>query len=284
MEVYIEYVIIDTFIINWLLLWSAVKTMGLKFNWFLCLISSLFGTIVSCLVPLINFSGIALFIIKLILGLLMVLMCYKYKSFKQFIYTFMIFVSYTFLMGGACYAVIILLGGTFENITIGKYDAIVPVSIVIATCFVYAFIIFRLVKYIYRKKDMIPFMQTAIIEVDDKEYSFTAFMDSGNRLYDKKTGAPVIIVSAFALEKYFSEDDIAKLIFGEKNSKFKNVHYLNYGTVDGHAKKMVVFESRRVKIQNGDNINTFENIVIGVTFRKFKDAINYEMLLHPQLM
>jgi len=120
MEVYIEYVIIDSFIINWLLLWSAVKTMGLKFNWFLCLISSLFGTIVSCLVPLINFSGIALFIIKLILGLLMVLMCYKYKSFKQCIYTFMIFVSYTFLMGGACYAVIILLGGTFENITIGN--------------------------------------------------------------------------------------------------------------------------------------------------------------------
>lgn len=283
MEVYIEYVIIDNLIINFLLLWSTTKTMGLKSNIYLLGVSSLFGTILSCILPLTPFSGVFLAIIKLIIGLIMVLMVYKFKNVKTYIYSFILFVSYTFLMGGACYAIIILLGGTFENISIGKYDTIVPVSIVILTCFVYAFIIFRFTKYIYRKKDMLPFMQTVDIGIGDKNCTFSAYMDSGNRLYDKQTGAPVIVLSAYALEKYVGQEEIAKLVFGEKSDIFKDIHFLNYGTVGGNAKKMVVFTPSIVKVYTKDKNFAFENVAVGVTFKKFNDAINFDCLLHPSL-
>ena len=283
MEVYIEYVIIDNLIIDFLLLWSTLKVMGLKINKYLLIVSSLFGTIISCLLPLTPLNGWFSGLTKFIVGIIMVLLSYRFTSFKQFIYSFMIFMSFTFLIGGACYAVIILLGGTFENITLGTYDTIVPVSIVIATCFIYAFIIFRLTKYIYRKKDMMPYIGEAEIEISGNIYKFKTYLDSGNRLYDKKTGAPVIILSAFALEKYISNDDMAKLIFGEKSKTFDNVHYLEYSTVEGKAKKMVVFTPKKLIIHTGDKTSTYENVCVGVTFKKFNDAINFDCLLHPSL-
>lgn len=284
MEVYIEYVIIDTLIINYLLLWSVIKTLGLRCNNFLLIVSSLFGTIVACLVPLTSFSGVVVGIIKFVISIIMVMMVYKFKGIKQFIYAYLLFVSYTFLMGGACYAIITLLGGTFENINIGKYDTIVPVSIVVFTCFAYVFIIFRLTKYIYRRKDMMPYIQTAIINIGGKNYEFKAFLDSGNRLYDKKTGAPVIVLSAHALEKYISQDEIAKLVFGEKSELFKDIHYISFSTVEGKAKKMVVFTPDNVQLLANDKQSNFDNVSVGVTFKKFNDAINFDCLLHSSFV
>ena len=284
MEVYIEYVIVDNFIVDLLLLWSTLKIMKIKVNKYLLIISSLFGTIVSCLLPISGIGGIAMAGLKFIIGILMLIIVHKPSSFIHFVYEFLVFLTLTFLMGGACYAIIILLGGTFENITLGTYDTIVPVSIVIATCFIYAIIIFRLTKYIYRKKDMAPFVGVAEIEIAGKIYRFKTFMDSGNRLYDKKTGAPVVILSAFALEKHIENDDMVKLIFCEKNKTFDDVHYLEYSTVDGKMKKMVVFSPEKIVIHTNEKSVERKNICVGVTFKKFKDAINFDCLLHPSLL
>ena len=281
MEVYIEYVIIDNMIINYLLLWSTVRILSMKPNKFMVFVSSLFGTIVACLLPLTPFDGIILGLIKIVVAVLMVLISHRSNDIKHFVYALIIFISLTFLTGGACYAIIILLGGTFENITLGTYDTIVPVSIVIAMGFVYATLILKLTKYIYRKRDMYPFMGEAEIEIGGNVYKFKTFLDSGNGLYDKKTGAPVIILSAFALEKFVSNDDMAKLIFGEANKTFHDVHFLEYSTVEGKTKKMVVFSPKRIVIHSNDQTKEYENVCVGVTFKKFKDAINFDCLLHP---
>ena len=284
MEVYIEYVIIDNLIIDFLLLWSTLKIMGVKIKKYLLILSSIFGTIVSCLLPLSGLGGVLLAVIKVIIGLLMLMISHKPSSLRSFIYAFLVFTSLTFLMGGACYAIIVLLGGTFENISIGKYDTVLPVSIVIATCFIYAIVIFKVTKFIYRKKDMIPFMGEAEIEIAGNKYKFTTFMDSGNRLYDKKTGAPVVILSAFALEKFVSNDDMAKLIFCEQNKTFENLHYLEYSTIEGKSKKIVVFSPQKVIIHTNDKTMEYDNICVGVTFKKFNDAIKFDCLLHPSLI
>ena len=265
------------------MLWSTVKTIKAKSSTFAILFSSLIGTIAGVLVPLTKFSGVFLILIKVVVGALMVLSSFKQKSFKEFFIAFLIFVSYTFLMGGACYAIIILLGGNLENISIGQYDALLPVSIVILVCFIYSFIIFRLTKYLYRKKDMLPFMKEVDIVFGGKSYSFRAFLDSGNRLYDKSSNFPVIILSAAALEKFISNDEIVKLVFGEKSDVFSNVHFLSYNTVGDKAKKMVVFSPSSVSVRDESGVRVFSNVCVGVTFKKFNDAINYDCLLHPSI-
>ncbi|MBQ9790336.1 MAG: sigma-E processing peptidase SpoIIGA, partial [Clostridia bacterium] len=74
------------------------------------------------------------------------------------------------------------------------------------------------------------------------------------------------------------------LVFGEKTRVFKDVHFVSYSTVEGVAKKMVVFVADSLTIESNVGAKTFENVCVGVTFKKFNDAINFEMLLHPSLM
>lgn len=284
MEVYIEYVIIDNLIINFLLLLCTIRTLGLKVNKFRICISSMFGTVAVCLFPLISIPKFFLIVSKLCVGIIMVLLSFSFKTVKQFLYAFGLFILYTFLMGGACFAVIKLLGGTTQNITMGNYDTIVPVSIVIFSCFMYTYIILRLTKYIYRRKDMIPFMHTATLSIGEKSITLSAYVDSGNRLYDKTTGAPIIIISAYALEKVYSKDQMVSLVFGEKNELFNNVHFVSYSTIEGVTKKMVVFVADKLKVENANQTRVFENISVGVTFKKFNDAMNYDMLLHPSML
>ena len=199
MEVYVEYVIIDNLIVNALLIMCMLKTLGLKAHALRVFVSSAFGTAAVCVFPFFKIPIAFEVVSKICVGVIMVLVSHNFKTIKHFVYGFLLFVLYTFLMGGACAGMIKLLGGNPESLGGGNYDTIVPVSLIILAVFVYAFIIFRLTKYIYRRKDMLPFMQKATLKIGDTCVSVNAYIDSGNRLYDKKTGAPIIILSAFAL-------------------------------------------------------------------------------------
>ena len=131
---------------------------------------------------------------------------------------------------------------------------------------------------------MMPFMQKAELNISGKKICLDAYIDSGNRLYDKKTGAPIIIVSAFALEKVFGKDEMASLVFGEKTMTFRDVHYVSYSTVEGVAKKMVVFMADSLTLESSLCTKEYQNVCVGVTFKKFNDAINFDMLLHPSMI
>ena len=47
---------------------------------------------------------------------------------------------------------------------------------------------------------------------------------------------------------------------------------------------MVVFEADELIVGDGAIQKSFYNISIGVVFKKFNDAVNYDMLLHPAML
>ena len=78
MEIYIEYVLIDNLVINALILLCTKKTLKLKTSWLRLGLSSLLGTVVAVMLPLINISSIFLILIKIGLGVLMVLILSRF--------------------------------------------------------------------------------------------------------------------------------------------------------------------------------------------------------------
>lgn len=284
MEVYIEYVIIDNLILDYILLFSTLKIMGIRPKKYMCLIASIFGTTLTVAFPLLCLSMIVSVFIKLFTGVMMLLLVHQYKSLKEFFYCFSVFLGLTFVLGGACYGVINLMGGSVENFVSGKYDSIIPVSIIIFISFVYVLIIITLTKYIYRRKDMKSFITPVTLSIAGKIINLTGFVDSGNRLYDPETGRPIIVVSVYALEKHFSADEIASLMFLEETSVFGKPRSITYSTVDGTTKKMIVFDAKETMLGSGNDCRKLDNVVVGVTFKKFNDAINYDVLLHPQIV
>ena len=69
MVVYVEYVIIDNMAIDYLLISLARKTLKLKPNFLLALISAVVGTVAAFLIPTLSINKGALFSAKVVVGM-----------------------------------------------------------------------------------------------------------------------------------------------------------------------------------------------------------------------
>jgi len=286
MEIYIEYVIIDNLVINTLILLCTKATLKLKTNFLRIFLSSAIGTVFACVFPLFHLSQFALFPLKIALGVIMVLVLTKYVRFKDFCLAMLLFVLYTLLLGGACMATLLLFGTSIESLAAGGYDSALPVGVILLIVSLYVAIIISLAKYLNKRRDISPFIREVRLLISGKELSFNAFIDSGNKLVDKKTGLPIIVISISLLERYFSSEDISALMLGApmKNCPFKGIHSTAYSTISGESKKLVVFEADNLCIKREEGEYITNKFMVGVTYKRFNDAVKYDMLLNPAVL
>jgi len=285
MEIYIEYVIIDNLVINSLILLCVIKTLKLKSSWWRILFSSLLGTTVAVLLPMFKLHSLLLIFIKIALGIVMTLIISKFYRIKDYIFAFLLFIAYTFLLVGACLTTLLVCGTSLDLLKNGGYDIAIPLGIILLIICVYVYFIIMLGKYLSRKKELIPYLRKIKIYIKNKELDFYAFIDSGNKLYDFKSGLPIIILSIKGMECFYSKEEIENLVLNNgKNTDFKNVHYTNYNTISGEAKKMVVFEADKMVIKNEKDEYITNRFMIGLTYKTFNDAVKYDVLLHPAVM
>ena len=285
MEIYIEYVIIDNLVINMLILLCVKSSLKLKTRWWRILLSSMLGTIVAVLLPLLHVSNYLLLPTKIILGVFMILIISKFYSFKEFIFTFLLFLAYTFVMGGACLATLLVFGTDLDMLLAGGYDIALPLGVILLIVMFYAYLIIGIAKYLTRRRTIGPFMRKVVLCVAEHRMEFDAFIDTGNKLTDKNSGMPVIILCFDALSKHFSKDEMEKLMLsGGKDSLFRGVHQIPYNTISGEAKNMVVFEAEKIVIIHEQREYTTNRFLVGVTYKKFHDAMNYQMLLNPSIL
>jgi len=215
----------------------------------------------------------------------MVLILSNFYRFRDFLFSFLLFIGYTLLLAGASIITLLTFGTSLELLSQGAYDIKIPLGIILFIVAVYVYIIIGTGKYLTRKREMFPFIKDVKLIINNKELKLKGFMDSGNRLYDKKTGLPVIILSMKSLGKYYSKEELENLILENgKNSEFKNVHLISYNTVSGESKKMVVFDADKIVIKSGTQEYITNRFVVGVSYKVFNDAINYDLLLTTNLI
>ena len=100
MTVYIEYVIIDNFIIDFLLIKSSFKIAKIKSNLLRQIISASVGTAFAVIVPFFNLNGVFNVIVKVLAGGFIVFTGGKYVSFKSYFTALFFFFLFTFISGG----------------------------------------------------------------------------------------------------------------------------------------------------------------------------------------
>ena len=100
MTVYVEYVLVNNLIIDYLLLKATFRATAKptpRSRLFFC---ALIGALFSLLYPLIGVSGIMLSIIKVVFGLLFVFISANFDGFRSYIRHATLFMFFTFAMGG----------------------------------------------------------------------------------------------------------------------------------------------------------------------------------------
>ena len=92
MEVYVEYVIIDNLIIDFLLLKLSTKTAQVRSSLTRLILSSVIGTAVAVIMPLFSINSVLQVIIKLLLSITMCLISAKTDNLKKHLINFLFFI------------------------------------------------------------------------------------------------------------------------------------------------------------------------------------------------
>lgn len=264
MQVYLEYAILDNLIINFILLKTTCNLVKIKTSFLMLFISSAVGTIVAILLPLFDLIAFYNVIVKLVLALLMPYLLTKYFSVKKYFITVFVFLTLTFLTGGVIFAIMYFADLSFE----WEYP-IVPIGITFLLVYFVSKLTIKCTKILYKKRDIHPFLKKCILVINGVKIKVNGFIDSGNHLYDEKSGLPIVVAN----------NNIYQKIKNGKNLKYHSS--INIDTVSGSG-KLDLYIIDKLLIYNGDSVNIFNSVLIGFSSANFFSS-DYELLLHPSL-
>jgi len=281
MTVYVEYAIIDNLVINALLLWFVFRTIKQPTPKLKIIASTIVGTAFALVLPLVQTqlyglggaSGVLMALIKLLVGALMVLIV-QHKSLARYLLFLLLFVTYTFALGGAVYGVNQATSAFPRAVTA------VPMGVFIATAVVFMWILFKLIKFLNVRHSINNYLRDVIITYKDNRFKITSYLDTGNRLVDPKSNAPVVIISMSLFLKMFPDVDVMQL--ASNKLTLAEGHYIDYSTV-ASSNKMFVFQPSAFEIVDKRNKKTCD-VRLGVSMRGFRDAVKYDALLNAQLV
>ena len=115
-----------------------------------------------------------------------------------------------------------------------------------------------------------------------KEIEGNAFMDTGNRLYDGKTGLPVVVLGVKTLLPYLSDEQAAQLLTGHCERVFRGAHRIACGSAVG-AGGLWVVAPERFEVYSQKSGNILLDVMVGLSFTALGGAEGYDALLHPAI-
>ena len=238
MEIVVEYVLLDNFLIDALLLTLTIKALHLPLSKWGIVCASSFGAGFAVVSPLIPFEGIFAILLKLAMAFVMSFMvCF---SFKKIFSRFLIFVLYTFAFGGALIGIFTFMGiQVYDAMYIG-YVSSLPLGTLLVCLFCFGALLFRLLKMLARKK-IWDRAVTFSIDILGKSKKIKGFVDTGNTLKNSK-GNNIIVLPEKELKFWFNEHQRMLLMFGKGSELgLKNLERITVNSLGG-SYKMLVFD------------------------------------------
>jgi len=262
MVVYLEQVVLDNLIINYVLLFLTGKLIYKKTCFLRLFLADCLGTIFSAVYPIINLDGIILLVLKIVLGICMVLVAFKNKGVKDFLLSFFCFLFLTAVCGGLCFALVLALypNSLIENGSL-LYKGL-PMGLIVLAVFVLLKFVFDVWKKIRQRQGIKEKSCNLTIRLKDINIKINAYIDTGNLLCYKQK--PVIIISYSTFKKLLNISD-NDFLTGKYS--LQNSDYVTTQTANG-KNRMLVFEAddislvdkpKRLDCVLGLSLNNFES-------------------------
>lgn len=231
----------------------------------LFILSSFLGSAFTLLIPMWNISGVVKACLVCFEGMLMVLISFKYKSFKNFAYVLGAFLLSTFLLGGGCLAV---------RETFGDFPLFI-VSIIGLGVYLIAAIVFKVCFHFSRMK---KFTYQVTFKDGDKVINEEGYLDSGNVLYDSITQKPIVLVTFDVFHKFYENITYLSLVTKDFDFKeIKNGHYMKINGI-GKGTNMLIFTIDELTLEGQEK--SFKNVSLGLSFSGFEKSFGKKVLLH----
>ncbi len=296
MIIYAEYVFLENFIMNFILLSLTsklakypVKTSKL---FTASSISALYAFII--FVPRLHF--LFSIVMKIACSMLIIILAFTPYKFKDFFRLLGIFYLITLVFGGAGFAVFYLdsFNGIISN-GIFYINNMSIKNIFIASGIGYILINFCWV-YLQKQLSKEKILKSIKIKIDGSQVEMVGIVDTGNSLLDPISQYPVIIVeyeamiNLFPLEIQwaFSQEeklDINQIVVALKDSnwvtRLRMIPYEALGIENG---LLLGFRPDEVRVENEIETKSISKIVVAIYNKSLSKTGDYKALLHPDII
>lgn len=301
MEIYLDIVILENIVINYLILLVTSKFSKIKTSNFRILSGALLGVlylIVMLLLP--EVKAYTTFLSKMLLSIMMVAVAFNFKKISVFLRTLATFYAATFLFAGAGFA---LMFFNRDLLIIRNGVMITPMSLINTTwfelllAFAVTLIILRVVwDFIQARFLREKLLVRLSIVFDKKMIALYALVDTGNSLHDPLSNLPVVVVE-FSAIKELLPDDIRNIFESDYEddlpsitstisasswfSRFRLIPFTSLGKENG---MLIGFRPDYIEIVNEDEKKDVRDVIVGIYNRALSRNEQYRALMNPKLM
>ena len=295
MTIYIDVVLIENLIMNYIILFTTGLILKLKIQSIRILIASLLGAIYS----IIAYTGVlkiySSFLLKIVLSVLIVYIAFNPQNVRKMWKDLLIFYLTSFVFGGAAFALIYIVKPQDIIMKNGLFLGTYPLkTVILGAVIAFAVIIaaFSIVKSIISKKDMFCEIET---KINNKIVRTRAIIDTGNMLKEPITNTPVVVVEHTLLYECIPKEILSNLenIIGgdfkkipeqikEKYiSKLKLIPFSSLGKQNG---MLLGIKPEYIKIIKEEEEEIKKNVIIGIYNKSLTKKGEYRALMGIELI
>lgn len=297
MYVYVEYILIENIVINYILLYVTKMLTKSKTRKTKLFISSLIGSLYILVVFFPSFQFMGKFIIKFFVSVLMVIIAFNPQRLNVFIKQISAFYLASFVFAGTVTGIYYILNNnfTFSNIYFRDSKELIRFLVIGIS------IAIILINYIFRyhrakiKKE--GYLTNITITLNNKTANLQALIDTGNSLKEPISKKPVIIVEYVAIREILPEK--LKELYKKGDKLDLNVMAKIMEEIGDETKLMIIpfkslgnengiligFKPDSVSIYSDDKTKKIkDDIIVAIYNNKLADDEEYNGLLHPEIL
>jgi len=261
MVYYVEYVFVENFIIDFILLFITGKLIKRVIIFKRLIIASLVGSLYVILTFYIGREFMAFFIVKFSISVLMIIIAFDSKGILTNIRVIICFYITSLIMVGIISALYYL---TYDKLTVN--------AIIMSIFTGYAALHFFF-KEIKDRINRHNYKRTVNVSIGNSSKTFRGYIDTGNELTDPMTGKHVMVVNIDCIKDILGDDLCNKImefydnkcyesLFDENNSIILRI--IKYNTISNSGENMVCIVPDEIEIINNNN-SIFIDAIIGTS-------------------
>ncbi len=298
MEIYLDVLILENLVINYLILYVTAKFSKYRTSTLRLFLGAIIGALyVGIIIIEPDIKVFYTTVAKILLSFFIIAVTFFPRNIMTFIKTLVIFYISTFIFAGAALAFLFFndQGGFVKNGIVYVFGqskwslmffSLVTVGIIIK-------IFMEVIQSKFTRENLLIPVKIAF---DNRKIGFPALVDTGNSLKDPLTNNPVMVVEFNALEellpveikdifKNSKEDDLSCVTTTISTSKwFSRFRLIPFSSLGKENGMLIGFKPDFIEIGEEEEKRDVKNVIVGIYNKSLSRNEKYKALLGPELV
>ena len=279
MVYYVEYVFVENFIIDFILLFITGKLIKRVIIFKRLIIASLVGSLYVILTFYIGREFMTFFIVKFSISVLMIIIAFDSKGILTNIRVIICF-----------YITSLIMVGIISALYYFTYDKLTVNAIIMSIFTGYAALHFFF-KEIKDRINRHNYKRTVNVSIGGISKTFRGYIDTGNELTDPMTGKHVMVVNIDCIKDILGDELCNKIMEFYDNKCYESLidennniilRIIKYNTISNSGENMVCIVPDEIEIINNNN-SIFIDAIIGIHPKRIS-MDDYDALLFKKLL